>query len=112
MSISNYYIFNINSLSLLIINSSSILNFNISSYITMSISYSTIIDLKYSINIVYFNSLFIIISIKSILAFIKGSSNYSNFIIKSIITTYYFLIRAVLGYSFLYSLYYIDFTIL
>ncbi len=60
----------------------------------------TIIDSKYSINIVYFNSLFIIISIKSILTFIRGSFNSSSFIIKSIITTYYFLIRAVLGYSF------------
>jgi hypothetical protein len=93
--------FNIKSLSLLVINSSSIPNFNISSYITMSISCSTIIDLRYSINRVYFNSLFIIISIKSILTFIKGSSNYSSFIIKSIIITYYFLIRTVLGYSFL-----------
>jgi len=77
------------------------LNFDISSYITMSISYSAIVDLRYSINIVYFNSLSIIISIKSILAFIKGSSNSSSFIIKSIITTYYFLIRAILGCSFL-----------
>jgi hypothetical protein len=66
--------FNINSLSLLVINSSSILNLNTSSCITMSISYSTIIDLKYSINIIYFNSLSIIISIKSILVFIRRSS--------------------------------------
>ncbi len=66
----------------------------------MSISYSTIIDLRYSINIAYFNSLSIITSIKFILIFIKGSSNNSSFIIKSIITTYYFLIRAILGYSF------------
>jgi hypothetical protein len=93
--------FNINNLSLLVINSSSILNFNISSYITMSTSYSTFIDLRYSINIVYFNSLSIIKSIKSILTFIKGSFNNSSFIIKFIIITYYFLIRAVLGYSFL-----------
>ncbi len=67
----------------------------------MSISYSTIIDLRYSINIAYFNRLSIIISIKSILVFIRGSSNSSNFIIKSIIITYYFLIGAILGYSFL-----------
>jgi hypothetical protein len=93
--------FNINSLSLSIINSSSILNLNISSLITISISCSAIIDSRYSINIAYFNSLSIIISIKSILAFVKGSSNNRSFIIKSIITTYYFLIRAELGYSFL-----------
>jgi hypothetical protein len=101
LSISNYYMFNINSLSLLVINSSSILNFNTSSRITISTSYSIIIDSRYSINIVYFNNLSIITSIKSILVLVKGSSNYSSFIIKSIITTYYFLIRAVLGYSFL-----------
>jgi hypothetical protein len=93
--------FNINSLSLLVINSSNILNFNTSSYITMSASYSTIIDLRYSINIVYFNSLSIITSIKSILIFISRSFNSRSFIIKSIITTYYFLIGAKLGYSFL-----------
>ncbi len=86
-------------MSLLIINSSNILNLNISSYITISISYSTIIDSRYSINIVYFNSLSIITSIKSILVFVKESFNKGSFIIKSIITTYYFLIRAVLGYS-------------
>jgi hypothetical protein len=67
----------------------------------MSISYSTIIDLRYSINIAYFNSLFIITSIKSILVLVRGSFNRRSFIIKSIITTYYFFIRAVLGYSFL-----------
>jgi hypothetical protein len=67
----------------------------------MSTSYSTIIDSRYSINIVYFNSLSIIISIESILVFIKGSFNSSSFIIKFIITAYYFLIRATLGYSFL-----------
>jgi hypothetical protein len=93
--------FNINSLSLLVINSSDIPNLNTSSCITMSISYSTIIDSRYSINIAYFNSLSIIISIKSILVFVRGSSKSRSFIIKSIITTYYFLIRAKLGYSFL-----------
>ncbi len=93
--------FNINSLSLLVINSSSILNFNISSRITMSISYSTIIDLRYSINIVYFNSLSIIVSIISILIFVNRSSKSRSLIIKSIITTCYFLIGAKLGYSFL-----------
>ncbi len=92
--------FNINNLSLLVINSSSIPNLNTSSYITMSISYSAIIDSRYSINIIYFNSLSIIISIKSILVFVRSSFNSSSFIIKSIITTYYFLIGAVLGYSF------------
>jgi hypothetical protein len=92
--------FNINSLSLLVMNSSSILNLNISSLITVSISCSIIIDSRYSINIVYFDSLSTTISIKSILTFVKGSSNSSSFIIKSIITTYYFLIGAVLGYSF------------
>jgi hypothetical protein len=101
LSISNYYIFNINSLSLLVINSSGILNFNISSRIIMSISYSIIIDSRYSINIVYFNSLSTIVSIKSILVFISRSSKSRSFIIKSIITTYYFLIKAELGYSFL-----------
>jgi hypothetical protein len=49
--------FNINSLSLLVINSSSIPNFDTSSYITMSASYSTVVDSRYSINIAYFNSL-------------------------------------------------------
>jgi hypothetical protein len=93
--------FNINSLSLLVINSSSIPNFNTSSYITMSTSCSVIIDSRYSINIVYFNSLSIIISIKSILIFISRSSKSRSLIIKSIITTYYFLTRAKLGYSFL-----------
>jgi hypothetical protein len=92
--------FNINSLSLLVINSSSILNLNTSSYITMSTSYSTIIDSRYSINITYFDSLSIIISIKSILVFVSRSSNSRSLIIKSIITTYYFLIGAELGYSF------------
>jgi hypothetical protein len=92
--------FNIKSLSLLIINSSSIPNFNTSSYITMSVSCPTIIDLRYSINIIYFNSLSIIASIKSILVFVRGSLDSSSFIIKSIITIYYFLIRAILGYNF------------
>ncbi len=82
-------------------NSSSIPNFNTSSRITMSISYSIIIDLRYSINIAYFNSLSIIVSITSILIFINRSSKDRSLIIKSIITTYYFLIRAELGYSFL-----------
>jgi hypothetical protein len=93
--------FNINSLSLLVINSSSIPNFNTSSRITMSISYSAIVDLRYSINIIYFNSLSIIVSIKSILIFVSRSFKSRSLIIKSIITTYYFLIRAKLGYSFL-----------
>jgi hypothetical protein len=93
--------FNINSLSLLVINSSSIPNLNTSSYITVSVSCSTIIDSRYSINIVYFNSLSIIISITSILVFISRSSKDGSLIIKSIITTYYFLIGAKLGYSFL-----------
>jgi hypothetical protein len=93
--------FNINSLSLLIINSFSIPNFNTSSRITMSTSYSTIIDLRYSINIAYFNSLSIIVSITSILIFVNRSSKDRSLIIKSIITTYYFLIKAKLGYSFL-----------
>jgi hypothetical protein len=101
LSISNYYIFNINSLSLLVINSSSIPNFNTSSYIIMSMSYSIIIDSRYSINIAYFNSLFIIVSIISILIFINRSSKNRSLIIKSIITTYYFLIGAELGYSLL-----------
>ncbi len=101
MFISNYYIFNIKSLSLLVINSSSILNLNTSSLITMSTSYSIIVVLRYSINIAYFDSLSIIISIKSILVFVSRSSKSRSFIIKSIITTYYFLIRAELGYSFL-----------
>jgi hypothetical protein len=93
--------FNINSLSLLVINSSSIPNFDTSSYITMSTSCSTIIDLRYSINIAYFNSLSIIVSIISILIFVSRSFKSRSLIIKSIITTYYFLIRAELGYSFL-----------
>jgi hypothetical protein len=67
----------------------------------MSISCSVIIDLRYSINIIYFNSLSIIISIESILVFVKGSSKSRSFIIKSIIIICYFLIRAILGYSFL-----------
>jgi hypothetical protein len=82
-------------------NSSSIPNFDTSSYITMSASCSTVIDSRYSINIVYFNSLSIIASIISILIFISRSSKGRSLIIKSIITTYYFLIRAKLGYSFL-----------
>jgi hypothetical protein len=93
--------FNINSLSLLVINSSSIPNLNTSSRITMSISCPAIVDLRYSINIAYFNSLSIIISIKSILIFVNRSSKSRSFIIKSIIMIYYFLIRAKLGYSFL-----------
>jgi hypothetical protein len=93
--------FNINNLSLLVINSSSIPNFNTSSYIIISTSCSTIVDLRYSINIVYFDSLSIITSIKSMLAFVKESLDSSSFIIKSIITTYYFFTGAVLGYSFL-----------
>jgi hypothetical protein len=101
LSISNYYIFNINNLSLLVMNSSSILNLNTSSCITIFISCSAVVDSRYSINITYFDSLSIITSIKSILTFVKGSFNNSSFIIKSIITTCYFLIRAILGYSFL-----------
>jgi hypothetical protein len=93
--------FNINSLSLLVINSFNIPNFDTSSRITMSTSYSAIIDLKYNINIAYFDSLFIITSIKSILVFVNRSSKSRSFIIKSIIITCYFLIRAKLGYSFL-----------
>jgi hypothetical protein len=93
--------FNINSLSLLVMNSSSIPNFDTSSYITMSTSYSTVVDLRYSINIVYFNSLSIIVSIISILIFISRSSKDRSLIIKSIIMTCYFLIGAKLGYSFL-----------
>ncbi len=93
--------FNINSLSLLVINSSSIPNFNTSSRITISTSCSTIIDSRYSINITYFNSLSIITSITSILIFISRSSKDRSLIIKSIITTCYFLIGAELGYSFL-----------
>jgi hypothetical protein len=93
--------FNINSLSLLVMNSSSIPNFDTSSRITMSTSYSAIIDSRYSINIVYFNSLSIIVSIISILIFISRSSKSRSLIIKSIITTYYFLTGAELGYSFL-----------
>ncbi len=82
-------------------NSSSIPNFNTSSRITVSISYSAIIDSRYSINIVYFNSLFIIVSIISILIFVNKSSKSRSLIIKSIITICYFLIRTKLGYSFL-----------
>jgi hypothetical protein len=93
--------FNIKSLSLLVMNSSGILNFDTSSRITMSISCFTIIASRYSINIVYFNSLSIIVSIKSILIFISRSSKSRSLIIKSIITTCYFLIEAELGYSFL-----------
>jgi hypothetical protein len=93
--------FNIKSLSLLVINSSSIPNLNTSSCITILASYSIIIDSRYSINIAYFNSLFIITSIKSILVFVNKFSKNKSFIIKSIITTCYFLIRAKLGYSFL-----------
>jgi hypothetical protein len=93
--------FNINSLSLLVMNSSGIPNFDTSSCITMSISCSAIIDSKYSINIAYFNSLSIIVSIISILIFISRSSKGRSLIIKSIIMTYYFLIGAELGYSFL-----------
>jgi hypothetical protein len=93
--------FNINSLSLLVMNSFSIPNFNTSSCITMSISYSIVVDSRYSINIVYFNSLSIIVSIISILIFVNRSSKGRSLIIKSIIITYYFLIRAKLGYSFL-----------
>jgi hypothetical protein len=92
--------FNINSLSLLVMNSSSIPNFNTSSRITMSVSYSAVVDLRYSINIVYFDSLSIIISIIFILIFISRSSKGRSLIIKSIITTCYFLTRAELGYSF------------
>jgi hypothetical protein len=93
--------FNINSLSLLVINSSSIPNFNTSSRITMSASYSVIIDSRYSINIAYFDSLSIIVSIISILVFVSKSSKSRSLIIKSIITTYYFLTGAELGCSFL-----------
>jgi hypothetical protein len=93
--------FNINSLSLLVINSSSIPNFNTSSYIIMSASCSTIIDLRYSINIVYFDSLSIIVSIISILIFVSRSSKGRSLIIKSIITTCHFFTGAELGYSFL-----------
>jgi hypothetical protein len=93
--------FNINSLSLLVINSSSIPNFDTSSRITVSASCFAVIDSRYSINIAYFNSLSIITSIISILIFISRSSEDRSLIIKSIITTCYFLIRAELGYSFL-----------
>jgi hypothetical protein len=93
--------FNINSLSLLVINSSSIPNFDTSSRITMSISCSIVVDLKYSINIAYFDSLSIIVSIISILVLISRSFKSRSLIIKSIITTCYFLIRAELGCSFL-----------
>jgi hypothetical protein len=93
--------FNINSLSLLVMNSSSIPNFDTSSRIIMSTSCSIIIDSRYSINIAYFDSLSIIVSIISILVLISRSSKGRSLIIKSIITTCYFFIRAKLGYSFL-----------
>jgi hypothetical protein len=93
--------FNINSLSLLVINSSSILNLNTSSRIIMSTSYSAVIDSRYSINITYFDSLSIIVSIISILIFVSRSSKGRSLIIKSIITTCHFLTGAELGYSFL-----------
>jgi hypothetical protein len=92
--------FNINSLSLLVMNSSGIPNFDTSSCITIFVSYSVIIDSRYSINIVYFDSLSIIASITSILIFVSRSSKGRSLIIKSIITTYYFLTGAELGYSF------------
>jgi hypothetical protein len=93
--------FNINNLSLLVMNSSDILNLNTSSRITMSVSCSTVVDSRYSVNIAYFDSLSMIISIKSILVFIRRSSKSRSFIIKSIVTICYFLIRTELGYSFL-----------
>jgi hypothetical protein len=93
--------FNINSLSLLVINSSSIPNLNTSSRIIVSISCSAIIDSRYSINIAYFDSLSIIASITSILIFVSRSSKGRSLIIKSIITTCYFLTGAELGCSFL-----------
>ncbi len=82
-------------------NSSSILNFDTSSRITMSTSYSAVIDSRYSINMAYFDSLSIIASITSILIFVSRSSKGRSLIIKSIITTCYFLTEAELGYSFL-----------
>jgi hypothetical protein len=100
LSISDYYILDVNSLSLSIINSSSIPNFNTSSRIIISASYSTIVALRYSINIAYFDSLSTITSIESILTFVRGSLDYSSLIIKSIVTTYYFFTGATLGYSF------------
>jgi hypothetical protein len=92
--------FNVNSLSLLVINSSSILNFDTSSRITMSVSCSVIIDSRYSINMAYFNSLSIIVSITSILIFVSRSSKGGSLIIKSIIMTCHFLTGAELGCSF------------
>jgi hypothetical protein len=87
--------FNIKSLFLLVINSSSILNFNTSSRIIMSISYFIVITLRYSINIAYLDSLSIMARIVSSFFLIRGSSNNSNLVIKSIITIYYFLFRAL-----------------
>jgi hypothetical protein len=87
--------FNIKSLFLLVINSSSILNFNISSYIIIFISYSIVITLRYSINIVYLDNLSIIAKIILSFFLIKGSFNRGNLVIKSIITIYYFLFRAL-----------------
>jgi hypothetical protein len=92
--------FNVNSLSLLVMNSSGIPNFNTSSRITMSASCSAVVDSRYSINIAYFDSLSTIASIVSILIFVSRSSKGGSLIIKSIITTCHFLTGAELGYSF------------
>jgi hypothetical protein len=97
LSIRDYYIFNVKSLSLLIINSSNILNFNTSSYIIISTSYSTVITLRYSIKIAYLDSLSIIAKIMSSFFLIKGSFNRGNLVIKFIVIIYYFLFKALLG---------------
>jgi hypothetical protein len=93
--------FDVNSLSLSVMNSSGIPNFDTSSRITMSASCSAVVDSRYGINMAYFDSLSTIASITFILIFVSGSSEGGSLIIKSIITTCHFLAGAELGYSFL-----------
>ncbi len=75
-------------MSLLVIYSSSIPKYNTSTLITISTSYSAFDASRYSINRAYFDSRLIITRIESYTIPVSGSFNFSNLVIKSIITIY------------------------
>ncbi len=73
-------------MSLSVIYSSSIPKYNTSTLITVSASYSVFDASKYSINKAYFDSRLTITKIESYTTLISSSFNFSNLVIKSIIT--------------------------
>ncbi len=75
-------------MSLSVIYSFSILKYNTSTLITISASYSVFDASKYNINRVYLDSWLIIFKIELYTTPISSSFDFSNLVIKSIITVY------------------------